>query len=256
MSDYLTVAIEAALAAGALVREGYGQALQVEHKGAIDLVTEYDHRSEALILARLRAAFPDHAVNAEESGPSGRGEYLWLVDPLDGTTNYAHGFPMFAVSLALAQRGRLIVGVIYDPMRDELFAAEAGQGAALNGAPIRVSAVGELDRALLATGFAYDVRTNPRNNLAEFGRFQLRCQGMRRLGSAALDCAWVAAGRLDAYWELSINAWDIAAGALLVREAGGRVTSLTGGDDFLERGSIVASNGLLHAEMLEGLGTG
>jgi myo-inositol-1(or 4)-monophosphatase len=250
MPDYLNVAVEAARAAGALLREGYGQSLAVEHKGAIDLVTDYDRRAESLILGRLRAAFPEHALNAEESGRTAGSAHEWLVDPLDGTTNYAHGFPVFAVSLALTIRGALALGVVYDPLRDELYTAEAGQGAALNGARLRVSPVAELDRALLATGFAYDVRTRARNNLAEFGRFVLRCQGVRRAGSAALDCAWVAAGRLDGYWELSISPWDVAAGALLVREAGGRVTTPSGGPNFLAEGAILASNGRLHAEML------
>jgi myo-inositol-1(or 4)-monophosphatase len=250
MPDYLNVAIAAAREAGALLRAGYGQTLAVEHKSAIDLVTDYDRRAEALILARLRAAFPDHAVNAEESGRSAGSAHEWLVDPLDGTTNYAHGFPVFSVSLALTLGGEPAVGVVYDPLRDELFTAQAGQGAALNGSPLRVSAVADLDRALLATGFAYDVRTRAHNNLAEFSRFLLRCQGVRRAGSAALDCAWVAAGRLDGYWELSIQPWDVAAGALLVREAGGLVTTPAGGPDFLAQGAILASNGRLHAEML------
>ncbi|MCC6191480.1 MAG: inositol monophosphatase [Anaerolineales bacterium] len=250
MPDYLTLAIVAAREAGALLREGFGQATRVEHKGAIDLVTDYDRQAEALILARLRAAFPEHAINAEESGRTAGSAREWLVDPLDGTTNFAHGFPQFAVSLALTEHGRLTVGVVYDPLRDELFAARSGQGATLNGAAIRVSAVRSLDQALLTTGFPYDIRTNPRNNLAEFTRFQLRCQAVRRPGAAALDCAWVAAGRADGYWELRVSPWDVAAGALIAREAGGRVTSPAGGDDFLGQDAIVVSNGLIHAEML------
>jgi myo-inositol-1(or 4)-monophosphatase len=178
------------------------------------------------------------------------------VDPLDGTTNYAHAFPVFAVSLALTHRGRLVMGVVFDPLRDEVYAAEAGQGAALNGEPIKVSSEARLDRALLATGFPYDVRTHPHNNLAEFVRFQLRAQGVRRAGSAALDCAWVAAGRLDGYWEFRVQPWDVGAGGLIVREAGGRVTTAGGDEAFLGRDSIVASNGHLHEQMLRVLREG
>jgi myo-inositol-1(or 4)-monophosphatase len=250
MSNYLRVATTAARQAGALVREGYGQAVHITHKGAIDLVTETDKRSEALILAAVREAFPGQAINAEESGRAAGDDYEWLVDPLDGTTNFAHKFPVFSVSIALTFRRQLLMGVVYDPLRDELFAAEAGQGARLNDTPIRVSATGALDQTLLATGFPYDVRTNPNNNLAEFERFARLAQGVRRTGSAALDCSWVAAGRLDGFWELRLNPWDIGAGALIVREAGGRVTTYSGDEDFLGKDSMVASNGALHAEML------
>ena len=161
MTQYLEVAAAVARQAGAIVREGYGQAVTITHKGAIDLVTEFDKRSEAVILAQLRAAFPEHAVNSEESGRAAGDAFEWLVDPLDGTTNFAHKFPVFSVSIALTHHGRLIAGVVYDPLRDELFTAEAGQGARLNGAPIQVSEIGALGQALLSTGFPYDVRTNP-----------------------------------------------------------------------------------------------
>ena len=225
MTNYLEVAIAAARQAGAIVREGYGQAVHITHKGAIDLVTETDKRSEAVILARLREAFPGHAINSEESGRAAGNEFEWLVDPLDGTTNFAHKFPVFSTSIALTCRHELIVGVVYDPLRDELYSAEAGQGATMNGAPIHVSDTSALGQALLSTGFPYDVRTNPVNNLAEFTRFQLASQGVRRTGSAALDCCWVAAGHLDGFWELRLNPWDVGAGALIAREAGGRVTT-------------------------------
>jgi myo-inositol-1(or 4)-monophosphatase len=175
---------------------------------------------------------------------------------LDGTTNFAHGVPLFAVSLALTHRGQLVVGVVYDPMRDELYAAEAGQGATLNGQRIAVSTQTDLGRALLVTGFPYDIRTNPRNNLAQFGQFQLRARAVRRIGSAALDCVWLAAGRFDGYWELHINPWDIAAGALIAREAGGRVTTVAGEENFLGRGSILLANGGLHEAMLSVLREG
>jgi myo-inositol-1(or 4)-monophosphatase len=251
MPDYVEAAARIARAAGAILREGYGQTLAVEHKGAIDLVTDFDRRSEALILRELRQAFPGHGSHAEESGRAAGSEYEWLVDPLDGTTNFAHGFPVFAVSLALIYRDQLLAGVVYDPLRDELYAAEAGQGATLNGARLTVSAVAGLGQALLATGFPYDVATNPVNNADEFQRFQLRTQGVRRAGSAALDCAWVAAGRLDGYWEFRINPWDIGAGALMVREAGGRATDGEGSEDFLGRELAVVSNGLIHQQMLD-----
>lgn len=254
MSELLQTMERIARAAGAIVRDGYGNVGRVEHKGAIDLVTEFDRRSEELILRELRAAFPGHAIHAEESGHSGAtSDYEWLIDPLDGTTNFAHGFPVFAVSLALTHSGQLRAGVVYDPLRDELFAAEAGGGATLNGQPLYVSAQRDLSRALLATGFPYDVRTNPHNNFAEFMRLHLRAQAVRRAGAAALDCAWVAAGRLEGYWEFRVKPWDVGAGALIVREAGGRVTTVAGDDDFLGRDSIVASNGHLHSALLAAL---
>src|SRR5258706_2333656 len=200
MPQYLEVAAAAARQAGALVRQGYGQAVTITHKGAIDLVTEFDKRSEALILGQLRAAYPEHAIHSEESGRAAGDAFEWLVDPLDGTTNFAHKFPVFSVSIALTHHGRLIAGVVYDPLRDELFSAEAGQGARLNEAPIHVSEIGALGQALLSTGFPYDVGTEPNDNLAEFTRFQLLAQGVRRTGSGALDCCWVAAGPLDGVW--------------------------------------------------------
>ena len=251
MSNYLQVAISAARQAGAIVRQGYGESVHITHKGAIDLVTETDRRSEALILGALRDAFPGHAINAEESGRAAGDDYEWLVDPLDGTTNFAHKFPVFSVSIALTFQRRLILGVVYDPLRDELFSAEAGQGARLNDAPIHVSDTAALDQALLSTGFPYDVRANPHNNLAEFTRFVRLAQGVRRTGSAALDCCWLAAGRLDGFWELRLNPWDVGAGALIVREAGGRVTTYDGDEDFLGKDSVLVSNGALHVAMMQ-----
>lgn len=257
-SDFLKTAERLAREAGAILRSGYsGYPVAFEHKGDIDLVTEFDRRSEALIIGGLREAFPDHAFNAEESGRSAhRAEYEWLVDPLDGTTNFAHALPTFAVSLALARRGRLLVGVIYDPLRDEMFSAEAGQGATLNGHPLHVSNQANLGQAFLSTGFPYDVRTNPRNNFAEFRQFHLRALAVRRAGSAALDCAYVAAGRFDGYWEFHIKPWDVGAGALIAQEAGGRATTADGNENFLGVPAIVVSNGLIHDQMLRVLREG
>ncbi len=245
------VAVEAARAAGHLLLAESSGARRIAYKGSpTNLVTEMDARAEALILERLQRAFPDDAVLAEEAGSrGGRSGRRWIVDPLDGTTNYAHGVPIFAVSIALEQDGRVRLGVIYDPTRDELFVGERGGGASLNGTPLAVSAAAALDESLLATGFPYNVRES-RRNLAEFAAFTLRARAVRRLGSAVLYLAWVAAGRFDGYWELSVGAWDVAAGSLLVEEAGGRVSDVTGGPLDLDRPTIVASNGRIHEAML------
>ncbi|MCU0914699.1 MAG: inositol monophosphatase [Planctomycetes bacterium] len=257
MSDILPIAEAIARRAGAIVREGLGRVHPVRQKGAIDFVTEFDQRAEELIVSSLQREFPEHAILAEESGHHPRtGEYQWVVDPIDGTTNFAHGLPLFAISLGLLRGNVPVAGVIYDPRHEEMFSAALGRGASLNGRPIRVSSQPDLGQALLATGFAYDIRTNPRNNLAQFAQFQLRTQGVRRLGSAALDCAWTALGRLDGYWEFGIKPWDVAAGGLLVREAGGRTTSTAGDEDFIAPGTIVVSNGLLHEQILRVLREG
>lgn len=253
ISLFLDAAIEIARAAGAVLRQGWGRAGRIEYKGQVNLVTEYDHRAEALIVSALQEQFPAHHIYAEEQGDVGPGDspYTWLIDPLDGTTNFAHNYPPFAVSIALVHRAEGLVGVVFDPTRDELYAAGLGQGARLNGARMRVSAIPDLDRALLATGFAYDRRTAADNNITNLDRFIRRCQGVRRAGAAALDLAHVAGGRLDGYWEMGLHPWDVAAGTLLVREAGGRVTDFAGGDDEHPSGQrIVASNGQIHDEML------
>ncbi len=216
-----------------------------------DLITEYDRRSESFIVAALRQAFPDHAVHGEEGSRANAGaDYEWLIDPIDGTTNFAHGLPIYSVVLALLHRGEPVVGVIYDPTRDELFTAVKGEGAFLNNRRLQVSKRQPLSRALLVTGFPYNIRTNPENNLARFCHFAVRTRAVRRLGSAALDLAYVAAGRLDGYWESWLNPWDIAAGVLMVREAGGRVTDYADQPMPIPHLGSVASNGLIHAEML------
>lgn len=246
----LNVISEVARAAGAVVRAGYGQANAVEYKGEVDLVTEVDKRSEALILERLRAAQPDYALYAEESGRSGSHDYEWVIDPLDGTTNFAHSVPCFAVSIGLAYRGVIQVGVVYDPMRDELFAAEVGRGATCNGQPIKVSAQTDLGHALLTTGFPTDVRTSPINNFREWELFYRRSQGVRRPGSAALDCCYVACGRFDGYWEYKMHPYDVAPGALIAAEAGARVGTVDGQPYDFSVGSILIANPILHDQML------
>lgn len=219
----------------------------------MNLVTEYDRRAEARILTAIQEKYPHHHICSEEQGDVGPKDspYTWLIDPLDGTTNFAHGFPPFAVSIGLMQQNIGLVGVIFDPTRDELFAAGAGLGARLNGAPITVSKTPSLDRALLGTGFAYDRRTEADNNVENLARLIRRCQGVRRAGAAALDLAYVACGRLDGFWEMNLLPWDVAAGTLIIREAGGHVTDFAGGDDDHGSGRrIVASNGHIHSEML------
>jgi len=252
VSDVLQIIELIARQAGDVLREGFGNVRHVQQKGVIDLVTEFDRRAEEIIVPAIQKEFPSHAILAEESGHNHTvSEYQWVIDPLDGTTNFAHGIPIFSVSIALLKNDSPIVGVAYDPLRDEMFSAEAGQGASLNQRPIHVSARTELGQAVLSTGFPYDVRTNPQNNFTQFVQFQLRTQAVRHLGSAALDCAWTAIGRIDGYWEFGVKPWDVGAGALLVREAGGRVTAVDGVEDFMSSATILVSNGLLHEQMLQ-----
>jgi myo-inositol-1(or 4)-monophosphatase len=253
MQPTLNDLIDIAQHAGGILRKGFGQKHQVEFKGEIDLVTEIDHQSEEYILGEIQQRFPDHSVLTEESGEhAGSAEHLWYIDPLDGTLNYSHGLPIFCVSMAYAHQGQLALAAIYDPISEELYAAEQGKGARLNGTPIQVSTTMELKSSLLVTGFPYDAWTNPVNNFAEFQRFSMRTQGVRRLGSAALDLCYVAAGRFDGFWEIRLNAWDVAAGALIAQEAGAKVTDLRGGPDFISKPqSVLAANAALHAKMLE-----
>jgi myo-inositol-1(or 4)-monophosphatase len=227
----------------------------VERKGAVDLVTRLDREAQAIVLAGLASAFPGETVLAEETARTGRAGAppagpLWLVDPLDGTTNFVHGLPPFAVSVARAGAGGgLEAGMIYAPYLHELFWAAAGCGAFLGDRPLHVSARADLDGALLASGFPYDLRTNPHDNLREWAHLARRCRGLRRAGAASLDLAYVAAGRLDGYWEFRLQPWDLAAGALLVLEAGGTVTGPDGGAAWLWQGDVVATNGPLHAAL-------
>jgi myo-inositol-1(or 4)-monophosphatase len=246
------VAVELAEAAGAMLRDELGRTRRIAFKDSpVNLVTEMDPRAEALIVERLRREFPDDAILAEERGQlAGGSGRRWIIDPLDGTTNYAHGMPIFAVSIALEIDGRIALGVIHDPSQRETFASERGRGAWLDGARLAVSSTKRLDESLLATGFPYNIRETADTNFPEYAAFSLRSQAVRRMGSAVLYLAWVAAGRLDGYWELRLGAWDTAAGSLMVEEAGGRVTNLSGGPLDLGAPQIVASNGLIHDEML------
>lgn len=254
LADILKTAEPIARLAGTRLREACSQPHQIEYKGAVNLVTQADRASEQYIVSALREAFPDHAIVAEEGSEiGGKNGLTWLIDPLDGTTNFAHGFPVFAVSMALRDTRQVLAGIVYDPMRDECFTAAKDHGAALNGKPIRVSSVPEIGQGLLATGFPYDRQTAEDNNITALGVFIRRCQGIRRAGAAALDLAYVACGRLDGYWEMRVQPWDVGAGVLIVREAGGRVTSYWGDeqdDAVLTSGKIAASNGLIHCEIL------
>ena len=252
-SPFLATAIDAVRRAGAIQQAAFGGAIDIRKKGTIDLVTEVDMAAERMIRALVAERHPGHDVLAEElGGPPGGGQsrYCWIVDPLDGTTNFAHGLPLFCCTVALEIDGRLAVGAVYDPTRDELFTAERGRGAFLNGTRLHVSRASRLIDALLVTGFPYTVQERMPELLGLFGAFLSEARAVRRLGSAALDICYVAAGRMDGFWEQGLNPWDIAAGVLLVEEAGGRVTSLDGGAFDLRAGRIVASNGLVHDEML------
>jgi len=253
-AQLLATAIEAVLRAGEMQMAGFGTALRVDKKGAIDLVTEVDVAVERMVRALIAERFPGHRVLAEEFAGSDERTALsgpcWVFDPLDGTTNYAHGLPVFCASLALEMDGVATVGAVYDPTRRELFTAERGVGAWLNGAPLRVSRAETLIDSMLCTGFSYHVHEAVEEAVGLFGRFLGQARAVRRLGSAAIDLCYVAAGRLDGFWERSLHPWDTAAGALVVEEAGGRVTTFTGGTYQSREPSLVASNGLIHDAML------
>ena len=252
MSQYLEDLEPIAREAGALLMTYFDRHIKIEYKGDVDLVTAADRASEKLIVERLQAKWPQHGILGEEGTRSDMGaEYRWYVDPLDGTTNFAHGYPVFCVSVALArQDDQLEVGVLYDPTRDELFAAERGCGASLNGKPMHVSATTRLAESILGTGFPSHKRhANP--NIHFYQQITLRSHGVRRAGSAALDLANVAAGRYDGFWEFKLNPWDTAAGVLIVQEAGGKVTRFDGGPFRLDSREVLATNGLIHDELLE-----
>jgi len=241
--------------AGEILLSGVGKNIQVDHKSEIDLVTEIDRRSEAFLLDSIRERYPDDHIVAEESGIiQGNNGHVWHIDPLDGTVNYAHGIPFYAVSLGYLQDGEIKLGVVFDPVRDECYTAQRGKGATLNGKPLQVSAADELIQSLLVTGFPYDIRKRQDNNLNHYSNLSLQSQGVRRLGSAALDLCYVAAGRMEGFWEVQIQSYDIAAGVLIVEEAGGTVTDVRGGPNFLKPPcSVLATNGRIHQTMLDAL---
>ncbi len=249
-TEFVPAMAQIAREAGALLLRHFHRRVAVEYKGEVDLVTVADRESEALITSRIRARWPHHDIIGEEGTRTRTGsEYLWYIDPLDGTTNFAHSFPVFCVSMALEHKGERIAGVLYDPTRDELFAAAKGSGAWLNGAPIQVSKVAQLSESLVGTGFPSHKRhKNP--NIYFYHQLTLRTHGVRRAGSAALDLASVACGRLDAFWEFNLNPWDTAAGVLLVEEAGGRVTDFSAGPFQIASREVLASNNLLHEAMI------
>jgi myo-inositol-1(or 4)-monophosphatase len=252
MSATLNIAVSAARAAGSLIIRSLNQldSLKVSTKARNEYVTEVDRQAEAEIIRVIRKAYPDHAFLAEESGAQGESESTWIIDPLDGTTNFLHGFPQFAVSIALTVAGRLECGVVYDPMRQELYTATRGGGAQLDGRRIRVSARQHLEEGLIGTGFPYSANVAwMEPYLAMLRDVMEHTAGLRRPGAAALDLAYVAAGRLDGFWEFGLSPWDLAAGTLLIREAGGRVSDFDGGDGFLDSGNIVAGNPKIYAQL-------
>lgn len=255
----LNVAIEAAKEAGKYLKYNVGRVRTIEMKKGEErnLVSEIDKGSEEKIIKIIKRHYPNHAILAEESGAlDASSDYKWVIDPLDGTTNYLHGLPVYCVTLGIEYKGEIVAGVVYDPNLDELFTAEKGAGAYLNGKRMRVSQRARLIESLLVTGFPYDIAQNPDNAIGHFVNFLVEGQGLRRLGSAALDLSYVAAGRFDGFWEVNLNPWDMAAGVLFVREAGGRVTDFIGGESTIYKKQVLASNGNIHDAMLAVLAKG
>lgn len=255
---FTLVAVQAALRAGEILRRGFGSSFQISSKpGRHNLVTEYDNAAEKAIIDFIKSHFPDHGFLAEESGPTGNASapVLWIIDPLDGTVNFAHQIPIFCVSIAAAVEGEVVCGVVYQPLLNELFVAEIGRGAYLNGTRLQVTTNKTLDEVVMATGFPYNVQENPRHCIDSFSHMLKLGIPLRRLGSAAIDLAYVAAGRFDAFWEVMLYPWDAAAGKLLVEEAGGKVTQQDGSiRKFDSKETILATNGHLHQKMVSELG--
>ncbi len=253
MVELLGVAWEAASVAGEIIRANWQQPKNIDFKGAIDLVTSVDRESERKIVEIIQRNFPNHSILAEEETnfEGSQNEYRWIIDPLDGTTNFAHGYPQFCVSIALEQNRQVVLGLVYDPLRRECFRAVTGQGATLNGEPIATSTANDLDKALLATGFPYDHRENADFYLSFFRAFMTRCQGIRHGGAAALDLSYVACGRLDGFWEMKLKPWDTAAGALIVSEAGGTITDFSGNPFSIWGNETLAANSRIHDEMVK-----
>lgn len=232
-------------------RAGRRTSVTYKYKGEIDLVTRFDEQAQRLIVEHLRRRFPEHGLLCEENVDTGADRPVrWIVDPLDGTTNFAHGLPIWAISIALEVRGEVVLGVVHDPNRDETYSAVAGRAARLNGRRIRVSTTRRLDHSLLVTGFPYDIRRSRQNNLRQFSRFAVRARAVRRLGSAALDLCYTACGRFDGYWEMKLSPWDQAAGSLILRQAGGRITDFAGRRFDIYGQEVLATNGLIHGQMM------
>lgn len=255
----LATAIEAAKEAGKFLKYNVGRVRTIEMKQGEErnLVSEIDKGSEAKIISIIKRKYPSHAILAEESGASdSASDYKWVIDPLDGTTNFLHGLPIFCVTIGIEFKGEIVAGVVYDPNLDELFTAEKGSGAFLNGKRLNVTSTAKLIDSLLVTGFPYDIAQNPDNAIGHFVNFLVEGQGIRRLGSAALDLAYVAAGRFDGFWEVNLNPWDMAAGMLFVREAGGKVTDFSGGESTIYNKQVLATNGVIHDAMLNVLARG
>lgn len=247
-----TVCRDLALGAGSILRNGFRNSKKIDYKGRIDPVTEYDCKAEDFIVSRIEKKYPSHEVLAEEGSETGQhSSWRWVIDPLDGTVNYMHGFPIYCVSIAVEFEGQVIAGAVYDPERDEMFSAGLGLGAALNKSRLFVTGEKRLERALLATGFAYDIGSAKRNNLGLFARMAKKAQGIRRPGSAALDLCWLASGRIDGFWELKLHPWDTAAAALAVTEAGGKLSRIDGRPWSIYDRDLLASNGHLHQSMID-----
>ncbi len=253
MKGALELAVEAALAAGKIQSDRKNTIGTIRYKGEVNPVTEIDLLCEQEIIGRIKKKFPNHAILAEESGVSeGSAVFKWIIDPLDGTINYAHGFPCYCVSIGLEHEGEMVLGVIYNPSLDELFVAEKGKGATLNSEPISVSSIENLKQSLLVTGFSYDVVTSgTHDNIHHFANFTKACEAVRRPGSACLDLVYTAAGRFEGFWEMKLNPWDVAAGSLIVQEAGGTVTCFDGSPFNVYAENILASNGRVHQDMVD-----
>ncbi len=248
------VALKAVKEGGAVLIQHFGKVKSIDYKGEINLVTEVDRQSEQKIVSIIKDKYPDHSILAEETGDSGGSSpFKWIIDPLDGTTNYAHSYPCFCVSLAIEYEGEVIYGAVYDPMREEIFTAEKGDGAYVNGKIIKVSSTQELNHSLLCTGFPYDIRDDIESNILNFRNFLMKSQAVRRDGSAALDLCYVAAGRFDGFWEQKLFPWDVAAGSLLITEAGGKLSNFKDEKFNIYDTEIVASNGIIHHQMIETL---
>ncbi|MEO8166876.1 MAG: inositol monophosphatase family protein [bacterium] len=255
----ISTAIEAAKEAGKFLKYSVGRVKNIEVKEGEErnLVSEIDKGAEEKIISIIKRKYPSHAILAEESGANdSRSDYKWVIDPLDGTTNFLHGLPIFSVTIGIEYKGEVVAGVTYDPNLDELFTAEKGSGAYMNGRRLSVTKTTRLIDSLLVTGFPYNIAENPENAIGHFVNFVVEGQGLRRLGSAAIDLAYVAAGRFDGFWEVTLNPWDMAAGVLLVREAGGRVTDFIGGDSSIYKKQVLATNGSIHETMLQVLSKG